>query len=367
MMILNDTRVVRARIVMHRPTGGRVEIFLLDPLEPSHDPALALATHGECVWSCMIGGARKVAGGGELHGTFGDDGEFTIAVEGREEDGFRVRFRWKPVELTFAEVLEAVGRIPLPPYIKRDATDADAATYQTVYAEQEGAVAAPTAGLHFTPKTLEALTSKGVQIQRVTLHVGAGTFRQVKGDDVAWHQMHQERIAVSAGTLHALIAHAERQRTSQSAPFVIVGTTSLRSLESLYWFGARLLADDDVDNEELVVEQWDPYRLSQQPLPDLVEALNEVDRWRGDREVVAGRTRILIVPGYAFKCCDALVTNFHQPGSTLILLVGALLGHALWRRVYDEALVSGYRFLSYGDSSLLVRGRFGGGGQTDLT
>jgi S-adenosylmethionine:tRNA ribosyltransferase-isomerase len=342
---------------MHRPTGGRVEIFLLDPLEPSHDPALALAAHGESVWSCMIGGARKVAGGGELHGTFGEDGEFSAIVEGREEDGFRVRFRWRPEQLSFAEVLEAVGRIPLPPYIRRDATDADADTYQTVYAEQEGAVAAPTAGLHFTQKTLSSLQSKGVLIERVTLHVGAGTFKQVKGDDVTAHQMHQERIAVSAETLGAMIEHAERRRDSHSSPFVIVGTTSLRTVESLYWFGARLLAGEDIDDPELVVEQWDPYRLSAQLLPDLVDALVAVDQWRGDREAVAGRTRILIVPGYEFRCCDALVTNFHQPGSTLILLVGALLGHALWKRVYDEALANGYRFLSYGDSSLLIRGR----------
>jgi S-adenosylmethionine:tRNA ribosyltransferase-isomerase len=360
MLILNDTRVVRARIVMHRPTGGRVEIFLLDPLEPSHDPALALAAHGECIWSCMIGGARKVAGGGGLHGTFGEDGEFSATVEGRVEDGFRVRFKWRPESLTFAEVLEAVGRIPLRPYIKRDETDADDVTYQTVYAEQEGAVAAPTAGLHFTPTTLSSLTSKGVQITRVTLHVGAGTFKQVKGDDVTAHQMHQERIAVSAGTLGAMIAHAKRRRDSLSSPFVIVGTTSLRTLESLYWFGARLLAHDDVGEDELVVEQWDPYRLSREHLPDLVDALVAVDHWRGDRDAVTGRTRILIVPGYEFRCCDALVTNFHQPGSTLILLVGALLGHSLWKRVYDEALANGYRFLSYGDSSLLVRGRMGG-------
>lgn len=359
LLVLNDTRVVRARIVMYRPTGGRIEIFLLDPVEPSHDPAIALTAQGEAVWSCMIGGARKLVAEGELHSQFGDGGTFSATVESRVDDGFRVRFRWTPESLTLAEVLEEVGRVPLPPYIKRDATADDAATYQTVYAEQEGAVAAPTAGLHFTPTTLDVLRERGVRIERVTLHVGAGTFKQVKDEDVAGHQMHQERIAVTSATLAAMIAHAERRERSYAAPFVIVGTTSLRTVESLYWFGAGLIFGDVVEGAELVVEQWDPYRLTAEmdALPTLVEALYAVDRWRDDRESVSGRTRILIVPGYEFRCCDALITNFHQPGSTLILLVGALLGRELWRRVYREALAEGYRFLSYGDSSLLIRGR----------
>ncbi len=361
MIVLNDTRVVRARIVMQRETGGRVELFLLEPLAPSRDPAVALAAAGESVWLCMVGGARKFAREGELHGHCSGGGQeldlYATLLERREE-GFAVRFRWEPAHVSMADLLEIVGRIPLPPYIKRDATEDDAATYQTVYARQEGAVAAPTAGLHFTPAVLEELRGRGVRLEHVALHVGAGTFKQIKGA-VADHDMHQERIAVSAATLARLIEQARKRRQAAGHPFVLVGTTSLRTMESLYWFGARLLLGDaDGNAEELFVDQWAPYRLHAEhdTLPDLVESLEAVERWRirHSAEAVTGRTGIIIVPGYRFRACDALITNFHQPGSTLILLVAALLGRDLWRRVYDEALQKGYRFLSYGDSSMLV-------------
>ena len=366
MLILNDTRVVRARIVMRKETGGRVEIFLLEPLEPSHDPALALAARGEAVWQCLIGGARKIRGDGRVTGVFdyrGERVELTATVEAAGGDGFGVRFRWTPVSLTFAEVLEGAGRIPLPPYIHREADDADAETYQTVYAEQEGAVAAPTAGLHFTAETLDALARQGNVVERVTLHVGAGTFRQVKEGAVDRHEMHQERIAVDRRVLAAMTEHARRRRDSEGAPFVLVGTTTLRVVESLYWFGVRLIRSDGGANEleELDLDQWDPYRLAAEDpsLPDMVEALEAVERWRSIMGLnpITGSTRIFIVPGYRFRGCDALITNVHQPESTLVLLVGALLGRDLWRKVYDEALSHDYRFLSYGDSSLLAAGR----------
>lgn len=367
MLVVNDTRVVRARIVMRKETGGRVELFLLEPIEPSPDPARALAARGESVWQCMIGGARKIRHDGEIRGTFpGRDGtvELTASVEAAGGEGYGVRFRWTPEHLSFADVLEEAGRVPLPPYIKRETVESDATTYQTVYAEQEGAVAAPTAGLHFTPEMLEAIQQKGVAIEQVTLHVGAGTFKQVAGERVEEHEMHQERIVVTQETLQSLIGHARRRRESPEAPLVLVGTTTLRTMETLYWFGVRLIASDRGANEleEIVVEQWDPYRLSAQldSLPDLHDALEAVEGWRSTMGLnpMFGRTRILIVPGYEFRGCDGLITNFHQPGSTLILLVAALLGKEFWRRVYDEALTSGYRFLSYGDSSLLIRERF---------
>jgi S-adenosylmethionine:tRNA ribosyltransferase-isomerase len=369
MLVVNSTRVVRARIIMQRRTGGRVEIFLLEPVEPSNDPARALAAHGESIWACMVGGARKLAKEGELRGSFAapDGGEIELraSLAGEHPEGFLIRFRWSPEALSFAELLEAAGKIPLPPYIKRDATDEDAGTYQTVYAREEGAVAAPTAGLHFTPAVLDALERRGVKIERVALHVGAGTFKQVKGE-VAEHEMHQERIVVARDTLAALIDHAERRERSMSSPFVLVGTTSLRTMESLYWLGARLIAGEKVEGE-LLVEQWDPYRLTDElgeaRLPSPADALRAVERWRASHGMgaVGGRTGIMIVPGYRFMICDALITNFHQPGSTLILLVGALLGHDLWRRVYRTALEEGYRFLSYGDACLFVRERFGEG------
>ncbi len=359
MLVLNDTRVVRARLVLHKQTGGRVEFMLLEPLDPSRDPAVTLATTRETVWICMIGGAKKLRGSNQVTTVIGSGVgaiELSAIVEERLEEGFRVRFRWTPATLSFAELLEHAGRMPLPPYIKREVTDEDLSTYQTVYAEREGAVAAPTAGLHFTDAVLGELERRRVAIRRVTLHVGAGTFKQVEGDMVHAHRMHRERISVSGDTLRTLSDHA-RRREHGGHPFVIVGTTSLRTLESLYWFGARLLLDGD-NPIEMNLEQWDPYRLTDEHpvLPSVSEALDRVEEWRADLgvEAVTGRTGLLIVPGYEFKACDALITNFHQPGSTLILLVGAMMGRRLWRRAYHEALTEGYRFLSYGDASLIV-------------
>ncbi|MBS1913962.1 MAG: S-adenosylmethionine:tRNA ribosyltransferase-isomerase [Bacteroidetes bacterium] len=362
MLVLNTTRVVRARIVMHRATGGRVELFLLEPAGSVRDPALALAAHGESRWLCMVGGARKLEREPLLCGTFpigdGREVELRAHLEGRSEEGFTILFSWRPADESFAAILEHAGRVPLPPYIHREATDADAGSYQTVYAEQEGAVAAPTAGLHFTPGLLGVLAAKGVLQTRVALHVGAGTFRQVKGD-ILHHEMHRERIAVGRSALGALLQQARlRDAAPDAAPFVIVGTTGLRTVESLYWFGVRLLAGECGGMREMDVEQWDPYRLAAAlpELPSLPESLAAVDRWGETQgmETITGRTGIMIVPGYTFHACDALITNFHQPDSTLILLVGAMLGRDLWWRLYQEALAAGYRFLSYGDSSLLV-------------
>ncbi|MCC7439622.1 MAG: S-adenosylmethionine:tRNA ribosyltransferase-isomerase [Armatimonadetes bacterium] len=368
LLVLNDTRVVRARIVMRKPTGGRVEFFLLEPVAPSHDPAIALAAHGEATWNCMVGGARRFRPGDCVEGEFlmnGVAARLAATMLGSAPDGFALRFRWQPAGLSFADLLDAAGSVPLPPYIHRTADESDSETYQTVYAQQSGAVAAPTAGLHFTNQTFAQLRQRGIETARVTLHVGAGTFKQVKGE-IAEHDMHQEQISITPEALRALIEQGKRQRESECAPFVMVGTTALRTVESLYWFGVRLLRDDGDAwaLPQLSVGQWDPYRLAESnplfPPPD--EAFLAVEEWRNRHGVAqaSGRTKILIVPGYQFRACDALITNFHQPGSTLILLVGALLGHALWQRVYGAALHEGYRFLSYGDSSLLIRGRFGG-------
>lgn len=358
LLVLNVTRVVRARIPMRRTSGGRVELFLLEPADDVRDPALALARRGESSWMCLAGGARKFAREGRLTGNYllnAEELTVTAALRERIGDTFLVDFSWTPATAQFADVLEAIGGVPLPPYIKREAAATDAVDYQTVYAQKEGAVAAPTAGLHFTPDLLAALQAKGVRCAELTLHVGAGTFRQVKGA-VAEHDMHAERIEVSAETLRVLLEHA-RLRERGGAPFVVVGTTGVRTLESLYWFGVRAIAGE-ASGTELVVEQWDPYRLAaqQRELPTLAEALAAVETWRREHGLatVSGATSIIIVPGYAFRACDALITNFHQPGSTLVLLVGALLGRELFRKVYSEALREGYRFLSFGDSSMLI-------------
>lgn len=368
LLVLNDTRVVRARIVMRKPTGGRVEFFLLEPIAPSHDPAIALAAQGEATWNCMVGGARRLRQGSSVEGRFlmnGEEFQLVATILDSVPDGRAVRFEWFPVEVSFADLLDAAGSIPLPPYIHRPADETDSETYQTVYAQQSGAVAAPTAGLHFTDQTFAQLQQRGIQTAQVTLHVGAGTFKQVKGE-VAEHDMHEEQISITTQALRLLIEQGKRQQKSENAPFVMVGTTSLRTVESLYWFGVRLLRNDGDAraSQELSVAQWDPYRLMETnpnlPLPD--EAFSAVDQWRSQqqKERITGRTKILIVPGYQFRACDVLITNFHQPGSTLILLVGAFLGQTLWQNVYKTALQEGYRFLSYGDSSLLIRGRCGG-------
>ena len=365
LLVVNVTRVVRARIVLARPTGGRVEIFLLEPAGHGDgaglDPAVALAAHGEGRWVCLVGGARKFERAGELVVEYPVDGAEPLRLRAtlheRRADGFVVAFTWSPTHISFAEVLERAGQVPLPPYIDRQADQGDVEGYQTVYARQDGAVAAPTAGLHFTPTVLETLRAKGVARAELTLHVGAGTFRPFKGD-VREHAMHEERVEVSAATLAVLLQQAERREQGPGAPFVVVGTTSLRTLESLYWFGVRLALGEARDAQELRVDQWDPYRLSaiNTNLPTVRHALNAVAEWLGGigASAVRGRTGIMIVPGYQPRMCDALLTNFHQPESTLLLLVGALLGRDLWRRVYAEALAGGYRFLSYGDSSLLV-------------
>ena len=362
-LVANDTKVVRARLLMHKETGGKVEFLLLDPVAPSADPSVALAAKGETVWRCMVGGLKKMRNGGEASAEFSlpghtASGRLVALLEAEDEEGPVVRFSWEPSSASFAEVVEAVGHIPLPPYIRRDDVPADASSYQTVYAQHEGAVAAPTAGLHFTPEVLQKLRANHVDLFQVTLHVGAGTFAPVKGDLAADHPMHGERIVLSAEVLHQLVI-AARRRESDDCPLVAVGTTTVRTLESLYWFGVRLLRNEiPSGTSELVVDQWDPYRLraEEKELPTFAQALDRVEKWRSDEAhaVVSGVTRLMIVPGYSFASCDALITNFHQPGSTLVLLIAAFLGGDLWRKVYREALDGEYRFLSYGDSSLLV-------------
>lgn len=361
--VVNDTKVVRARLLLYKETGGQVEVLLVDPVEPSTDPAVALAAHGETLWHCMVGGLKKIRSGGEIGTDFllpgcEGRGKLRARLEGEDEVGPRIRFKWSPEALSFADVVEAAGHIPLPPYIRRKDVPADATSYQTVYAEHEGAVAAPTAGLHFTAPLLDKLHQNGANILRLTLHVGAGTFAPVKGNYAAEHPMHAERIAVSSEALEGLEEAAFRREETQK-PLIAVGTTSIRTLESLYWFGTKLLRNEiPSGTSELVVNQWDPYRIMHDGgvLPTLGQALESVAEWhrKGNFQGISGVTRLMIVPGYQFTTADALITNFHQPGSTLILLIAAFLEGNLWKEAYRSALEEGYRFLSYGDSSLLI-------------
>ena len=352
LLIFNDTRVVRARLLARRPTGGQVELFCLEPVAPHRSLELALQQTTCCTWRCLVGNGRRWKEGPvslKFETTDGQPATLHAERQTQEAGTALIDFRWEPAELPFAEVLRAAGHLPLPPYIDRPDTAADAVRYQTVYAVAEGAVAAPTAGLHFTPEILTELRTQGFDIGYVTLHVGAGTFQPVKADRMAGHPMHTEPIIVTAALLRQLLAH-------QPGPVIAVGTTSLRTLETLYWLGAGLLLNPDAAPGELLVTQWQPYEQAEAAISiSPKEALTALLRYLEARstDTLEANTRLLIAPSYRFRLVQGLVTNFHQPESTLLLLVAALLGPR-WRAVYDHALAHGYRFLSYGDSSLLL-------------
>jgi S-adenosylmethionine:tRNA ribosyltransferase-isomerase len=342
-LVLNDTRVIEARIFFQKSTGGVIELFCLEPHAPA-DMTRALESTGPVQWHCLIGGASKWKPGQVLEKKLSIDGQEALLQArfiSRQPDDFIVELEWNSAH-HFAAVLHAAGAIPLPPYIKREAQSADAERYQTIFARHEGSVAAPTAALHFSDNVLASLDAQGISRTTVTLNVGAGTFKPVKSDTIGGHAMHAESFTVTRATLQALIAATQ---------LVAVGTTSLRTLESLYWLGAKTAAAGALQTE---LGQWEAYETGGQlsykeSLQHLLEALDKTDS-----DVLEGRTALLIRPGYKFRSADALVTNFHQPRSTLILLVAAFIGKD-WRTVYQHALDNGYRFLSYGDSSLLWR------------
>ena len=353
LLVFNDTRVVRARLLARRPTGGQVELFCLEPVAPHRSLELALQQTGQCTWRCLVGNGRRWKDGPvTLEFTTAEGQPATLRAERQAQEAGTalLDFRWEPATLPFAEVLRAAGHLPLPPYIARPDTAADAVRYQTVYAAAEGAVAAPTAGLHFTPEILTELREKGFSMGHITLHIGAGTFQPVKAERMADHPMHTEPILVTAALLRQLLAHRPR-------PVLAVGTTSLRTLETLYWLGVGLLQHPAHDTaHELLVTQWQPYEQADaaariSPEAALAALLRHLEA-RGT-DTLEASTRLLIAPGYRFRLIDGLITNFHQPESTLLLLVAALLGPG-WRAVYDHALAHDYRFLSYGDSSLLL-------------
>ncbi|UYZ59264.1 S-adenosylmethionine:tRNA ribosyltransferase-isomerase [Hymenobacter latericus] len=346
LLVFNNTKVVRARLYLHKPTGGQIELFCLEPVAPSRaiEPAMQQTT--ECVWRCLVGNGKRWKTG-VVQATFTTpDGQTAVLEaerEAAEEGSSLIRFRWQPAELPFAQVLAGAGRLPLPPYLNREANPTDDERYQTVYAAHDGAVAAPTAGLHFTDRVLQDLAEQGIQSAQLTLHVGAGTFQPVKAAQMADHAMHSEPISATREVLRQLIAHAPR-------PIIAVGTTSLRTLESLYWLGCQVVRGGSLSG---LVQQWEPYEhATEVPMQTALQALlDELER-RGD-DALQASTQLLIAPGYRFRMIQGLITNFHQPESTLLLLVSALIGND-WRRVYDHALANNYRFLSYGDSSLLL-------------
>ncbi|HEV2478493.1 MAG TPA: S-adenosylmethionine:tRNA ribosyltransferase-isomerase [Puia sp.] len=378
-LVFNNTRVVEARIVFQKPTGGLVEIFCLEPPAEYGGVAAALTQTGSVRWKCLIGGASKWKPGQVLrkelaaHGpaAHGDAGTDSVADGGqlvlearwvqREEGAFLIELSWTPADLSFAELLHRAGLVPLPPYIHRTVESTDSERYQTVYARHDGSVAAPTAGLHFTEAIFGQLEQRGIQRTFVTLHVGAGTFLPVKAATLGEHPMHIEFIAVKSQVIRELL-----DRLKAGNPVIAVGTTSARTLESLYWLGARVVANPSVGPEDLVVHQWDAYaqgqpagvageRDSSGSAAGVAETLQALLAWmeRRRQEELVTTTQLLITPGYSWKIVAGLVTNFHQPESTLLLLIASLVGED-WRIMYGYALEHGFRFLSYGDGCLLL-------------
>lgn len=335
LLVMNNTRVIPARLKFKKASGAAIEIFLLNPVEPSTLVQQAMEVHGSATWQCTIGNLKRWTDGTVLELQSGSE---VVRAELIDRAKSLVRLSWTGGS-TFAEIIKNIGETPLPPYLKRDADEDDTTRYQTVYAKHEGAVAAPTAGLHFTDELLEVLKAKDIIPAWVTLHVGAGTFMPVKTDNAVDHTMHEEQVVITRSLVEQLLSGRN---------IVAVGTTSLRVLESIYWFGCRLGSDKDSD---FVISQADAYTLKS---IDLRKSLQNVRDRIGNADSIGGRTSIYIYPGYRFHLCNTLITNFHQPGSTLMLLVAAFIGPD-WKKVYREALENGYRFLSYGDSSLLFR------------
>ncbi len=346
-MVFNDTKVIPARIHFQKPSGAIIEVFLLNPVLPTVLVNEAMLITDTCVWQCMIGNKKRWKNGEVLSWKSEIDNELTINAELVDNELNYVKFWWEDKSnsgKTFLEIIQQLGQIPLPPYLKRKTETKDLETYQTVYSKAEGAVAAPTAGLHFTEEVLKNLADKNIQHDFATLHVGAGTFQPVKVENVVEHQMHSEQIVFTKSLILNLIENLGKT--------IAVGTTSMRSLESLYWLGVKCKMSNSPF--ELNIEKLFPYQT--QDLPSPKESLLAIINYMETRQIeqLVAETQIFILPGYDFKICNGLITNYHQPESTLMLLVAAFVGSD-WKRIYDEALKKDYRFLSYGDSSLLLR------------
>ncbi|MBP5260287.1 MAG: S-adenosylmethionine:tRNA ribosyltransferase-isomerase [Paludibacteraceae bacterium] len=343
LLVFNNTKVIQARLMFQKKTGGWVEIFCLEPERPS-DYQLMFAQTGVCVWKCLVGNLKKWKEGVLQLTREYQGAPLTLTAERLSSYGntHDIKFSWDREQVTWGEVIETFGELPIPPYLKRRSEESDKKTYQTVYSKIKGSVAAPTAGLHFTPEVLEQVAAKGVETAYLTLHVGAGTFQPVKTEAIGGHDMHTEVIAVPCEVIEKLLAHEGR--------VVAVGTTSVRTLESLYYIGCHLKAGQ----ENLSVSQWEPYETD--PQVTTADALHAILDYleRQGTQVLHARTQIIIAPGYRFHVVRGIVTNFHQPKSTLLLLLAAYVGD-VWRDMYDYALREGYRSLSYGDSSLLLR------------
>lgn len=348
MLIYNNTRVINARLRFRKPTGSLIEIFCLEPESP-RDYQLVFQTTSRCSWNCLVGNSKRWKQGTLQQSVVADGQEVTLTATRGQRNGnaWIVHFEWNGKGVTFASILDAIGEIPIPPYLNRDTEEADSVDYQTVYSHIDGSVAAPTAGLHFTDDLLTECDAAGIIRHELTLHVGAGTFQPVKSDHIGEHDMHYEAFAVPRSLLIELI---EAQR-----PVIAVGTTSVRTLESLYYVGQILSQNPQAEDDALTVRQWMPYTTAcdistTQALQNIVDYLD-----RTGAQTYIGSTQLMIAPGFHYRIINGMITNFHQPQSTLLLLVSAFVGTDQWQPMYEHALQNGYRFLSYGDGSLLLR------------
>ena len=350
LLVFNNTKVIQARILFQKPTGGVIEIFCLEPYEGINEYSVIMGKKEKVKWKCLIGGASKWKEGALVKELTVDNKQLVMEARLVEKlsDAYVVELSWQPAHYSFAEMLGLFGDMPLPPYIKRKADDADKERYQTIYAKQEGSVAAPTAGLHFTDNIFAELAEKNISKAYVTLHVGAGTFKPVKAASLQDHEMHSEWIEVNKETVEQLINNIDNG-------IIAVGTTSLRTIESLYWMGVKTILQPAIKTADLTMQQWEVY---EPPLAETnytaKEALESLLLWmkKNNSFRLLTATQILIAPGYQYKVAKAIITNFHQPQSTLLLLVAAAVGNG-WKKIYQYALENDFRFLSYGDGSLI--------------
>ena len=345
LMVFNNTKVIQARMHFRKDTGALIEVFLLEPACPS-DYELMFQTSEKCSWYCLVGNLKKWKEGTLTREIKIKDTDVKVTATRGPIHGtsHRIDFTWTG-GFSFAEIIDAMGELPIPPYLNRETQESDKTTYQTVYSKIKGSVAAPTAGLHFTPEVLAAVDAHGVEREELTLHVGAGTFKPVKSEEIEGHEMHTEYVSVRRDTIRKLIAH--------DGCAIAVGTTSVRTLESLYYMGLKVIKNHDASEDELHVNQWEPY--DTETSVSTVESLTALGDWMDSHklEVLHSSTQIIIAPGYQYHIVKMLVTNFHQPQSTLLLLVSAFV-KGDWHKIYDYALANDFRFLSYGDSSLLI-------------
>jgi S-adenosylmethionine:tRNA ribosyltransferase-isomerase len=351
LLIFNNTKVVEARILFQKPTGAQIEIFCLEPHEQYADISTAMQQQKKVLWKCLVGGASKWKHGQILEKKIiHNENEIILFASfiKKQDDYFVIELSWKPEELHFAELLHVAGLMPLPPYIKRETEITDTERYQTLYAKHDGSVAAPTAGLHFTDDIFTQLTGKHILKNYVSLHVGAGTFKPVKSETLEQHNMHAEFIEVAVTTIKSIADNLDNN-------IIPVGTTSLRTVESLYWLGVKIILQPDISIQNLVIHQWDAYGLPAENIT-AQNSLHSLIEWmkKNNSDKLITKTQLLIAPGYQFKIINALITNFHQPQSTLLLLVAALIGKD-WKKAYEYALKNDFRFLSYGDGCLLFK------------